>query len=69
MEFDTIIVIYDYTSQTLTIKSKSAPETKPATRHNLQPEGEIKLPSFSIQELREGLEGIGQQVPSGRRLS
>jgi hypothetical protein len=68
MEFDTIIVTYDYTNQTLTVKAKPAPEVTSATRvHRLYPEGEVKLPSFSIQELREGLEGIGQQVPSGRR--
>jgi hypothetical protein len=62
MEFGTIVATYSYKTGTLSVQAKSEPENRPG-RSPEWPIGAMTFPGPSIQELREALEGIGQQVP------
>lgn len=60
MEFDACIVTYNYGSGSLTIEAKN-------DRAHPDNKGAIVLKGSGLQDLREALEGIGQQVPDSSR--
>jgi len=69
MEFDTIIVDYNYRTGAFTIQVKGDGENnQPVAVIHGEPEqlGAVVLNSRGIGELREALEGIGQQLPGTR---
>jgi len=60
MEFDACIVNYNYGSGSLTIEAKN-------DRDHPDNKGAIVLKGSGLQDLREALEDIGQQVPDSSR--
>jgi len=72
MEFDTLVVRYDYGTRALSVQVKGDGENHvpvAVVRGEPEQKGAIVLNNRGISELREALEGIGQQVSSGRRPS
>ena len=66
MEFGTITAEYDYKIGALVVQAKE--DDQAYGRGGVEQKGTIVLGSHGIAELREALESIGQQVPTGRKF-